>query len=1524
MINITAKGFRLSPHQKHLWLLQQNSSAYLTQGAIRIEGNFQADIFKKALQTVVNRHEILRTSFCQLPSRKYPVMVVSDSSVTLPVWQDIDLSFCSEQEYFWKIAELFQQDRHIGFDLEQGLIFRLYLLKCSPSLHTLLISLPALVADVQTIKNLVREISSSYFNCLENQELNEQPVQFIQFSEWHNQLLVDEDAEKAKNYWDEQKASPLARLPFENKLLNQSKFAVDCYQFQSDFELTEKMAILAQKYDTSTAVILLVCWQTLIWRLTGESDIIIGMGCNLRQYEELDEVLGLLATWIPIKSYLTPDLNLGELLESVKKTLDDTTEWQDYFVPESLENDNDLAFPIGFEFEQLTEKLFAKDVSFSLQKYYSCIEPFKLKLSCTQDESSLIADFYYDNNYFSQDTIERLAGQFQTLLTSVTTNPAQKISQLEIISPSDRQQLLNFNQAQIDYPTDQCIHQLFAEQVEKTPHQVAVVFEDQQLTYAQLNHKANQLAHYLQKLGVKPEVVVGLCLERSLEMIVGLLGIIKAGGAYLPLDPNLPTSGITWRSQDAEVPILLTQHQLVDRFSECTAKIISLDSDWEIINQEPSGNLTSQVRPDNSVYVIYTSGSTGVPKGVVVEHQQLLNYLYNIQEILNLPADASFATVSTFAADLGNTVIFPSLCRGGCLHLISSDRASDPQALADYFYHHPIDCLKIVPSHLKALLTSQTNKAILPRQRLVLGGEATSWNLIEQIRQLAPDCQIINHYGPTETTVGVTTFTVSQEATSQEYQTVPIGRPLANTQIYLLDSVGQLVPMGVPGELHIGGAALARGYLKQPDLTAEKFINHPFIPGKKLYKTGDLVRYLSDGNIEFLGRIDHQIKVRGFRIELGEIETSLLKHPAVSETVVTAQEDETGNKRLVAYVVPKHELDPKTTELRQFLLELLPEYMVPAFFVQLKALPLTANGKVNRQLLPAPDTSRTVLKETYIAPRTPNEKILAKIWAQVLRVEQVGIGDNFFELGGDSIISIQIVARANQAGLKLKPKQLFEHQTIGELAAAAGTNFVIMAEQETITGSLPLTPIQHWFFEQNQPEPHHWNQTVLLQVRRSLDHVCLEKTVQQLLLYHDALRLRFIQTESGWQQINADFENVMPFTHIDLSALPETEQQQALETAAAELQTSFDLSSNPLVRVALFNLGASKPSRLLILIHHLAVDGVSWRILLEDFQTIYEQLERGEVTELPPKTTSFKRWAELLTDYANSAEVRQEWDYWLTQTQKSFSSFPVDYLEGNNTLASEKIVSVSLSKAETQALLQEVPSAYSTQINEVLLTALVQAFAELTGENSLLVEMEGHGREEICDNVDLSRTVGWFTTHFPVLLDLGKNLDPGTALKLIKEQLRNIPHRGIGYGLLRYLKEDRNITDQLAKLPEPPVKFNYLGQFDKIMSESSLFEPADESTGPERSLQGSRDRLLVVNSLISSGQLQLSWSYSENIHRRTTIETLAENFVQALRELITHCQSPEAGGYTPSDFSKANVSQKDLDQLLAKINQGNK
>ncbi|MFS0516460.1 amino acid adenylation domain-containing protein [Nostoc sp. UIC 10607] len=1513
------EGYRLSPQQRHLWSLQQLDSSlhYRAQFSLMIEGNLNQKILEIALEKLVNRHEILRTNFCCLPGMTIPLQVIADNSKLSVHYSDF--SNLDSQQQDVKIAVLFDEVLQLPFNFEQKPIFDVYLINLSINKHILLISLPSLCADTATILKLVEEISDLYAACCHDEELTDEPTQYADIAQWQNEIIEVDDTKTGVEYWQFIDIDKIckAQLPFENKIIQKSLFHPQSLTLNIRPDLVDKIAALAQKYETSTSTFLLACWQIMLWRFTGESKIIVGQAFDGRKYEELEQAIGLFAKYLPIACVLEDNLQISEVINQASKLVNNAYKWQEYFDWEQINFTNKSikpAFlPFSFEFSEYPEKYSHGGITFSLLKQYVCLDRFKVKLSCIYRDDYLTLDFHYDSSLFNSEVIERLASQFQTLLQSAINEPEVAIGKLEILNHIERQQLLiQFNQTKTDYSPDKCIHYLFEQQADLTPDKIAVVFEDQQITYAELNGKANQLAHYLQRLGVRPDVLVGLFVERSLELIIGILGILKAGGAYLPLDPTLPKEGLNLRLQNAQAPILLTQQHLVETLPDYAGTIVSLDTDWQNIAQETQENLTSEVELDNLVYVLFTSGSTGKPKGVAVEHQQLFNYINAIKERLDLSACNTFATITTFAADLGNTTIFPSLCSGGCLHVVSSERASNPEALADYFHRHPIDCLKIVPSHLAALLASSQAQKILPKQRLILGGEACSWDLIEQIQQLEPKCLIFNHYGPTEATVGVLTYPVKLGQTDYHSKTVPIGRPIANAQVYLLDSYLQPVPIGVPGELYIGGAGVARGYLNEPDLTSEKFIYHTFektegkgadenFPVTRLYKTGDLARYLPDGNIEFLGRIDHQVKIHGYRIELGEIEAALRQHPAVRETVVLVR-DESGNKRLVAYVVPEKQSAPKTSELRVFLSEKLPEYMIPSAFVRLKAMPLLPNGKLDRQALPAPDITRSDLEGTFVAPSTAFEKVLAEIWAKILRLEQVGIHDNFFELGGDSILSMQIIAKANQAGLQITPKHLFEHQTIAELAAVAVKNRIIQAEQGLVTGQVPLTPIQHWFFEQNVLDSHHWNQSILLEIHQSLDPALLQQAVKQLLAHHDALRLRFVRQESIWQQVNANLDEVVPFTVVDLSRLSETEQAAAISVTAAQLQTSLNLSSGPLMQVAFFNLGDTKPSRLLVIIHHLAVDGVSWRILLSDLETAYQQISQGKAIQLPPKTTSFKHWAEKLQEYAQSTALQQELEYWLAIAPEQFAQIPVDFPEGDNTVAQAHTISVALSQQETQALLQKVPTIYQTQINDVLLTALVQAFKPWTNER-LLVDLEGHGREEIFDDVDLLRTVGWFTTIFPVVLNVSKTSGVGEAVKAVKEQLRSIPNRGIGYGVLRYLKGESRLHQLKAN-----VRFNYLGQTDQVF-ESSMFAPASESTEPGRSLGGNRNYLLDINGIIADGQFQLNWTYSKASHRQATIESLAQDYIAALRELIAHCET--FTDYKSLDLPEAKLSPKE-------------
>lgn len=1025
------EGFRLSPQQKHVWLLQQseNASPYCVQCAVLITGQMNIDIFKTVLQSTVNQHEILRTTFSCLPGMTIPLQVIGDTNEICI--NTLDFSSLSLDEQENKIESLLAELKQNNY-----LTLHVYIITLSLEKSILILNLSALIADSYTLNHLLNKISSSYSAYSQGQNVSNDPIQYADIAEWYNQLLESQESELGKEYWRKQDVSSSGDFTFwfEKKQAKASQLQPKYIRLTIQEYVVKQIEKLAQKYRVNKPDVLLSCWLILLWKITGQSDISIGIAGDDRKYEELEQALGLLSKYLPLSCSLEAELKFSEILQQVNESVNSICEWQEYFTwGETVKSK--YFCPISFEFVEYPENYSAANLLLSVYKHYSCIDKFKIKLTCLYRSDTLVAELHFDSDLYNFRDIKILSEQLEILLEDAVNRPESPICQLNILSDRELQKLLvEFNNTAIDYPQDKCIHQLFEEQVERTPDRIAVIFEQQQLTYTQLNARANQLAHHLHQEGVGPEVVVALYLERSLELAIGLLAILKAGGAYIPLDPAYPKQRLALILADAKVPVLLTQQQLVNTLPEHTARVICLDTQGNAIARQNQENPRSSVSPENLVYVLFTSGSTGKPKGVAVEHRQLYNYLNAILERLDLSTCKSFAHISTFAADLGNTAIFPALCSGGCLHIVSQERISSPEALAKYFHRHPIDCLKIVPAHLAALLTASQPEKILPRQRLILGGETCSWQLIEQIQKLTTECQIFNHYGPTETTIGVSTYLVEPGKPQLNSNTVPIGHPISNTQIYILDSCLQPVPIGVAGEVHIGGAGVTRGYFNHLDLTRQKFIINPWIKKGFLYKTGDLARYLPDGNIEFLGRIDRQVKVRGFRIELGEIEGALKQHQSVREAVVISHEEQTGNKRLIAYVVPETESASSHTQLREFLQDKLPQYMLPSVFMQLKALPLLPNGKIDRQALPIPNTNKLELVETFVSPRTQIEEKLVEIWSEILELPQVSIYDNFFEVGGDSILSIRIVAKANQAGLLLTPKQMFEHQTIAELA----------------------------------------------------------------------------------------------------------------------------------------------------------------------------------------------------------------------------------------------------------------------------------------------------------------------------------------------------------------------------------------------------------------------------------------------------------------------------------------------------------
>jgi amino acid adenylation domain-containing protein len=1057
MQSLSIEGFQISPQQKRLWLLQQkaNHQPYRVQCAVLVEGNIVHSILEKTIHNVWAKYEILRTSFPTLAEMTVPLQVIGKkASIKFNYYDWHNLNTEIQQI---NIEALFQDYNKLYFDLKAGFTSQIDIIKKSENQYLLLIAISTICADRISLHHLLHDISVTYNTYLQEDELEDTPLQYADIAAWQNELLIGEEAEIAKDYWLNQKVSnsPIDKLPNEKKVNQTPRFEPKIISIHLDSAITNNIAVIAQKYTVDISTVLMACWQILLWRLNKKSEAVLAWCCDGRNYQELQPAVGLLAKYLPVRIQIQENYILADILKQLDKQLNEAVQWQDffnseYFVADTKDTQKLSFLPFVFEFVSQPSKYFAGDVSFSIQNIYSCIECFKVKLLCWHQGDSLTAELYYDANLFEQEDIERLAAQFQTLLSSAINNPEtaiisaepQVVAQLEILSPQERQQLLGqFNNTKTAPSPYQCIHHWIEAQAHNTPNNVAVVFGNQHLTYEQLNAKSNNLANHLASLGVKPETVVALCVGRSLDMIVGMLGILKAGAAYLPLEPSLPEAALAFRLQDAQASVLLTQKCLVETMN-FQARVVFIDAE---INDSPQNNILKPATPENLAYVIYTSGSTGKPKGVAVEHRQIVNYVNGILEKLDLPVAANFATVSTFAADLGNTAIFSALCTGGCLHIISQEGVTNPVELAEYCSRNAIDCLKIVPSHLSALLASEYGKQILPRQRLILGGEACSWELIKQVQQQAPECQVINHYGPTETTVGVLTYTVETNSNLTS-ETVPIGRPLANTEIYLLDSYLQPVPIGVYGEIYIGGDSVARGYLNQPEITAEKFIHHPFSknPTARLYKTGDLARYHYDGNIEFLGRIDDQVKLHGFRIELGEIESVLRQYQQVQEVVVLAREDEPGQKRLVAYIVPLQKSGIDLQELRKFLKQKLPEYMMPSNFFQLKALPLNSNGKVDRKALPTPDKIRPELEVAYTPPQNEAERIIAQIWQEMLQVEKVGIYDNFFELGGHSLLIIQLTSKLQSVFNRTIPvTDIFKNPTIHYLA-----NYITQGDSE--------------------------------------------------------------------------------------------------------------------------------------------------------------------------------------------------------------------------------------------------------------------------------------------------------------------------------------------------------------------------------------------------------------------------------------------------------------------------------------------
>ncbi len=1498
------------------------SGIYVNQCSCRLDGDLDVGSFRRAWQLVVERHAVLRTAFVW-EEVDTPLQVVR-RRVRQP-WYEEDWRGTDQGAQAERLDRHLDDERRRGFDPERAPLFRLGLLHLADDDHRFVWTFHHLLLDGWSTALLLRELLEIY-HALRRGAAYDRPAPppYRHYIAW----LMQQDVKQAEDFWRRELAgftNPV-RLGIEGDVNSGGERPAFLQaRMRLPAMATGALQALARRQRLTLNTLVQGVWALLIARYSGADDVVYGTVVSGRPVDvpQIESMIGLFINTQPVRV----EVPAGELalpwLERLQARLVALRQFEhtplaqirrwseipsEAFLFESI-----LAFenyPGGLESPGGETGLAVRD----LRQLEATDQPLTVSAEATDE---LLIRIAFEARRFPQLMVVRLLGHLETLLRGLGADADRSLHALPLLSASERHAVLcewndtTAGDGAITVPA------LFASAAGRSPAAVAITADSTALTYGELEARSNRLARYLYAQGIGPETRVAVYLERSPELVVALLAILKAGGAYVPLSPGYPEQRLRFMLADSKAALVITESGLAGTIL-AAGRLVLLDREQAEIAAQSGSPFDASVGPEALAYVMYTSGSTGWPKGVAITHRGIVR-LVRQSSFAELGPAQVFLLLAPTAFDASTLEIWGPLLNGGRLAVAPPGNLS-PQGLEEQIDRAGVNTLWLT-AELFHLMLDEQPAALQGVRQLLAGGDVLSPSHVRRALAELPGIEVINGYGPTENT----TFTCChrlRNAAAVEAP-VPIGRPIANSTAHVLDRELRPVPIGVVGELYAGGWGLARGYFGRPDLTAERFVPDPMSglwgePGGRLYRTGDRAKYLPDGKLHFRGRADRQVKLHGVRIELAELEAALERHPAVRRAAAVLREEPPG-RCLVAYAALDRDHRAGRVgedELRAFLQATLPPAMVPAAVVLLEDLPLTPSGKLDRRALPAPEQA-AARASTGGAARTPAEAQLAAVWAEVLRIERVGVHDDFFALGGDSILAIQITSRSCRLGLRLSPQQIFEHPTVAELAAVVGTAPSAPAEQGPVTGPVPLTPIQRWFFERDLPRPEHFNQAVLLALDERFPQSALPLALSTLVAHHDALRLRFVRTAQGWEQSLAEAGGEPPFTCIDLSALAAAAQSSAAGAAMAALQASLDLADGRLARVALFKMGGRVPDRLLWIIHHLAVDGVSWRILLDDLRSISAGLRSGRGIELPPKAASFKQWAQRLVEYGESESVRAELEHWLAAAGRNVARLPMDGPVDRQTAlaAPARAITAALSLDETRALLQEVPAAFRTQINDALLAALAMAVRRWTGEDRLLVDVEGHGREDLVVDLDLSRTVGWFTTIYPVLLDLEGAADAGDAILTVKRHLRAIPRRGIGYGLLRF-GGDPAVARALAAVPGSEVGFNYLGQLDAGEGGESLFRLAFEGTGPQVSVP-TRTYLLEIAAAVVGGCLRVEWTYGEGVHERATVEALATGFLDALRSITVHGRRPAAASVTLADFPSARLDLEELGALAS-------
>nr|WP_277714027.1 non-ribosomal peptide synthetase [Paenibacillus mucilaginosus] len=1482
--------YPLTSAQKRLYVLQQLEGAELSYNmpaALKLTGRLDRTRLERALRAMIARHDVLRTSFAVVDGE--PVQLVQEAVEFAVGYEEAE-----EHQAEERIRAFLQP-----FDLAEAPLLRAAVIRLAEEEHLLLVDLHHIVSDGASMSLFVEEFTQLYAG----RTPDPLRLQYKDYAVWQSEFRRSDAYARQRAYWLGRFTDgelPVLNLPADHPRPPQRSFAGGLVEFRLDGKLAGAVRQLARESGVTVYMVLMAAYGVLLSRLSGQEDLIVGSPVAGRPHADLQPMLGMFVNTLALRTEPAADKTFAAYLEEVKQSALEAFEHGEYPFEELVEGvvrQRDLSrnplFDAMFVLQN-TEKAELALPGLELASYplaYNTAK-FDLTLSVTEQDEDMHCALEYASGLFEKATAERWAGHWTELLRQVTGNPQVTLGRAGLLTAKQRERLLAAPPATgaAASQASGTLHELFEAQAARTPEHTALECGGRSWTYRQLNERSNAIAWALRHHGAGTDRIVAVHCGRSLEMASALLGVLKSGAAYLPLSVEDPAERRNHLLADSGALLLLT-----DSVTEAPCPVVSLQ-DRELMDFVPE-NPEASAGPEHLAYVIYTSGTTGQPKGVLVEHRGIVHTLCWKTSTYGFEGGrALHASPYVFDAFLPH--FFGPLLTGATIVLLRDEELKDPGILVNALVEREITHAQFTTGMFSALLELLPSR--LPALRsVVVGGERITSALIDNMMKY-DGVAWVSEYGPTENSVVSAALLLLHPG-----QAHGLGQPIGLTRAYVLSEQGELQPHGVPGELCLSGPGLARGYLGQPELTARKFIRHPFLPGERLYRTGDLVRLLADGSMEYIGRKDDQVKIRGHRIELGEIESRMREMDGVTEAVVQARADEQGHDQLCAYVIGT---PSAFAGLRARLAAALPAYMVPAHFVKLERLPLTGSGKVDYRALPKPETAAGV---PYASPRTPEEQAIAEVWQQVLGVERVGRDDHFFDLGGDSIKSIQVVSRLLQAGYQLDMKDLFRYPVAAQLSLRLARVSGGTAQGE-VRGRLQLTPIQRWFIARELPDSHHFNQAVMLFRPERYHADALQQAAQQIAVHHDALRAVLQKTEDGEHilHIRGTGESEL-FRWEEHDLRGEREWESHVERRASELQRGLRLETGPLMALGLFR--CEDGDHLLIAIHHLVIDGVSWRILFEDLAAAYGEAEQGSTAVLPLKTDSFQAWSRELAWYASTPAVERQREYWagISAAAAATAPLPKDFSAENPTLETSSQVTLQWSREETRLLLKEAHRAYGTDINDLLLAALARAAGNWSGLGWMPVMLEGHGRESVVPGMDISRTVGWFTTSYPVLLEAGLDVTLAQHIKRVKENLRTIPDKGMGYGLLRYLAQP-NPSEELVC--EPEISFNYLGQFDEDLERSAL-QLSPLSAGEAVSGRHRRTAVLEFNGMVAGGELRLNLGYSREQYRRETVERLAQLLHESLREIISHCAAKERPELTPSDLLQPGFTQEELDAL---------